>query len=159
MVLHAHAVNLAREKRGEPTVNSLWLWGVGRAPAALECPWQSVAARDPLALGLARRAGARGRPLPASAEAWLDLLSEDGRHLALLDDLRTPRALSQDADYEACLGTLEERWFAPLLAALRAGRVGMVTVHVPDAAAGAFETIRGDLRRFWRRPRPLARYA
>jgi hypothetical protein len=159
MVLHAHAVNLARERRGEPTVNSLWLWGLGRAPAALESPWQSIVARDPLALGLARRASARGRPLPVSADAWLDLLPEDGRHLALLDGLRAPRALSQDAEYDACLAALESRWFAPLLAGLRAGRVGMVTVHVPDAAAGAFETIRGDLRRFWRRPRPLARYA
>jgi len=28
---------------------------------------------------------------------------------------------------------------------------------VPDAAA-SFETARADLRRFWRRPRPLASY-
>ena len=33
----------------------------------------------------------------------------------------------------------------------------MLTVHVPDAGA-SFETVRGDLRRFWRRPRPLAEY-
>jgi hypothetical protein len=33
----------------------------------------------------------------------------------------------------------------------------MVTVHVPDAArALSVETVRGDLRRFWRRMRPLA---
>jgi len=44
--------------------------------------------------------------------------------------------------------------------ALRAGRIGMVTVHVPDAEdARAFETIGGDLRRIWRRPRALDRYA
>ena len=53
---------------------------------------------------------------------------------------------------------MEELWFAPLLAALRAGRIGMLTVRVPDAGA-SFETVRGDLRRFWRRPRPLANYA
>jgi len=36
----------------------------------------------------------------------------------------------------------------------------MVTVHVPDAAESlAYETIRGDLRRFWRRPRSLEHYA
>jgi hypothetical protein len=29
---------------------------------------------------------------------------------------------------------------------------------VPDAAA-SFETVRGDLHRFWRRRRPLAEYA
>jgi hypothetical protein len=36
----------------------------------------------------------------------------------------------------------------------------MVTLHVPDGAEClACETIRGDLRRFWRRPRRLREYA
>jgi hypothetical protein len=34
----------------------------------------------------------------------------------------------------------------------------MITIHVPGTGA-TFETVRGDLRRFWRRPRPLAEYA
>jgi hypothetical protein len=33
----------------------------------------------------------------------------------------------------------------------------MVTVYVPDSLGAEFETIRGDLRRFWRRARPLGR--
>jgi hypothetical protein len=61
---------------------------------------------------------------------------------------------------QAPLESLERDWFAPLLAALRADRAGMVTVHVPDAAEQvSCETIRGDLRRFWRRPKPLENYA
>ena len=39
------------------------------------------------------------------------------------------------------------------------GRVGMVTVHVPDSLGASFETVRGDLRRFWRRPKALEKYA
>jgi hypothetical protein len=36
----------------------------------------------------------------------------------------------------------------------------MLTVHVPDGPeCAAFETVRGDLRRFWKRPRALAAYA
>jgi hypothetical protein len=36
----------------------------------------------------------------------------------------------------------------------------MVTIHVPDAAEClAYETVRADLRRFWRRPKALERYA
>jgi hypothetical protein len=36
----------------------------------------------------------------------------------------------------------------------------MVTIHVPDAAqAVSFETIRGDLRRFWRRRKPIKELA
>jgi hypothetical protein len=33
----------------------------------------------------------------------------------------------------------------------------MITLHAPEAGR-AFETIRGDLRRFWRRRRPLGDY-
>jgi hypothetical protein len=38
--------------------------------------------------------------------------------------------------------TLEKRWFERSRGALRAGRVGMVTVHVPDSLDASFETIR-----------------
>jgi hypothetical protein len=53
---------------------------------------------------------------------------------------------------------LESNWFAPLLAALKSRRIGMLTVRVPETGA-SFETVRGDLNRFWRRPRRLASYA
>jgi hypothetical protein len=157
MVLHAHPVNEAREARGAPPVNSLWLWGGGRAARA-RSRWQSVAADDPAVLGAARLAGARHRPVAPSAGEWLDRLPEDGRHLAVLDALRAPLAFGADLAEE--IAKLERDWFAPLLAALRAGRLGMVTIHVPDAAqAVSFETIRGDLRRFWRRRKPIKELA
>ncbi|HEX6265852.1 MAG TPA: hypothetical protein VFZ81_03030 [Burkholderiales bacterium] len=158
MLLHAHPVNQAREARGEPAINSLWLWGAGRAPQQPKSRWQSVSAADPVPLGLAKAAGAQPRALPPSAEEWLARTPQDGRHLVVLDALRAPLALGQGAEYRECLDALEKLWFAPLLAALRAGRAGMLSVHVPDAAA-SFETARGDLRRFWRRPRSLERYA
>ncbi len=158
MVLHAHPVNEAREERGAPAVNSVWPWGGGALPRAAAGRWQSVSADDPVALGLARLAGARQRPLPADAGAWLERAPEEGRHLLLLDALRGARALGDAEALALRLRSLEQRWFAPFLAALRSGRVGMVTLHVPDAGHSS-ETIRGDLRRFWRRARPLASYA
>lgn len=158
MLLHAHPVNQAREARGEPVVNSLWLWGAGRAPRDVKARFQSVSASDAVALGLARAAGAQRRALPQSAEEWLAAAPREGCHLLVLDALRAPLALGEGAAYRECIDALEQRWFAPLLAALRAGRAGMLTVHVPDAGA-SFEAIRGDLRRFWRRRRALERYA
>jgi hypothetical protein len=160
MALHDHPVNRAREERGVPVVNSVWLWGAGALPASASGPWQSVAADEPIALGLARLAGMRHRSLPESAEEWLARAPEDGRYLFVLDALRAASALSDAETYREGLLVLETRWIAPLLAALRAGRIGMVTLHVPDAAqALSFETIRGDLRRFWRRARALGSYA
>ncbi|MGH8738527.1 MAG: hypothetical protein ACREVC_14305 [Burkholderiales bacterium] len=160
MVLHPHPVNAERERRGAPALNSLWLWGAGRAPSDAAGPWQSVCADEPIALGLARLAGMSRRTLPAAAEEWLARAPETGRHLLVLDALRAAHALDESEAYAARLRALEARWFAPLLEALRAGRIGMLTLHVPDAAdARSFETIRGDLRRIWRRPRALERYA
>ncbi len=159
MLLHAHPVNEAREARGEPAVNSLWLWGAGRAPK-VESTWTSVLTDEPIALGLARLANARYGTLPASATAWLERAPGDGRQLVVLDALRAPLALSQEAEYGERLAALERDWFAPVLAALRSGRIGMTTVHVPDGgAAASFETVRGDLRRFWRRAKTLGSHA
>jgi hypothetical protein len=143
MLLHSHAVNEAREARGEPSVNSLWFWGAGRLPGKTQSRWKSVTSADPLALGLARLASAAARALPANASAWLEQSPEDGCHLVILD---------------AAVEALEGDWFAPLAAALRAGRIGMLSLHVPDAGL-SFETVRGDLRRFWRRPKALESYA
>lgn len=160
MLLHDHAVNAAREARGEAPVNSVWLWGAGRRPQAAASPWQSVWAGEPLALGLARAGGARARALPASAAQWLAQSPEDGRHLVVLDALRAPLALGEAAQHGEMLAALERDWFAPLLAALREGRIGMLSIHVPDGPeCRAYETVRGDLRRFWRRRRRLHEHA
>ena len=148
MLLHAHPLNEAREARGELAINSVRFWGAGRAPRRAQCRWQSVAAADPAVRGAARLAGTRHRALPGSAPEWLDRLPEDGRHLALLDARET------------ALADLERDWFAPLLAALRSGRIGMVTLHAVDGSEEvSFETIRGDLRRFWRTKKPVEHYA
>jgi hypothetical protein len=155
MVLHAHPVNEAREARGEPAVNSLWLWGAGPAPREASARWQSITADDPVALGLARAARLRARGSMPGA-AWLERAPEDGRHLVVLDALRPFAAVSDADGFSATLEALEREWFAPLLAALRRGRIGMATIHVPDGARGlSVEAIRGDLRRLWRRARPL----
>jgi hypothetical protein len=157
MVLHEHPVNEAREARGMPAINSVWLWGGGATAAqAPSQRWQSITSGDALLHGLARAADLRSRP-PSSGLAWLERAPGEGRHLVVLDALRAPAALQDAAAFEAALEALERDWFSPVAAALRENRAGMVTIHVPDAArALSVETVRGDLRRFWRRPRPLA---
>jgi hypothetical protein len=153
MLLHGHAVNDAREL----PVNSLWLWGSGSIGTP-SCAWRSVVSSEPLATGLARAAKARQRPLPPGAQEWLAGEGPEGRHLAVIDTLRASACLDDADEHARALAALERAWFAPLLEALRAGRIGMVSVHVPETG-DAFETVRGDLRRFWRRARPVAAYA
>jgi hypothetical protein len=157
MALYDHPANTAREQRGHPVINSVWLWGAGKLPPAASGPWHSVSAGDPVAIGLGRLAGMRHRPTGTGAADWLGRAPDEGRHLVVIDALRGARASGDPQAHGRRLEELEAKWFAPLLAALKAGRIGMLTVHVPEAAA-SFEAARGDLRRFWRRPRPLAAY-
>lgn len=158
MAMYDHPVNTAREARGEPVVNSVWLWGEGPRPASAQGPWHSVTARHLPARGLAQCAGLRHLDLPEGAAAWLERAPEEGRHLVVLDALRGVVALGDAEGAARRLVALEDQWIAPLLAALKDDRVGMLTVHVPDTG-DRFELVRGDLRRFWRRPQPLSAYA
>ena len=136
MLLHAHPVNEAREARGELAINSLRLWGAGRAPGSAHCRWQSVTADDPAVRGAARLAGARHRPLPTSAQEWLDRLPEEGRHLALLD--------ARQAAGRAGAALVRA-------AARRAAR----RAHRHGHAAGSRRRRGGKLRNHKRRPAPL----
>lgn len=156
MLLHGHPVNAAREARGERTVNSLWFWGPGALPAEVRFRWRSVATGDPVTRGLALAGKAQPRLLPEGAGAWLAGAPADGRHLVQLEALRAANATDDGEGWQRALQQLEEAWIAPLMEMLRADRIGMISLHVPDGPESrSYELVRGDLRRFWKRPKPL----
>jgi hypothetical protein len=145
MLLHEHPVNTAREARGAPAVNSVWFWGGGTLVAPAARPFSIVLAEDPLARGLALAAGTPERRPSGKAEAMLSALPPEGTALIVLD----PQHGAE----------LERDWFGPLLAALRDGRIGMLSLHLAgEDALLEVETVRSDLRYFWRTRRPLQRY-
>jgi len=166
MLLHEHPVNVAREARGAPAVNGVWLWGGGAidapggggalvAPGAR--PFDIVFGDDPLARGLALAAGIPARTLPRDAEATLGALAQEGVALIALDVLQ---AAADPADAARLREAMECDWFVPLLAALESGHIGMLTLHLPGTdALLEVETVRQDLRYFWRRRKPLPVYA
>ena len=146
MLLHEHPVNVAREARGAPPVNSLWLWGGGTLVSPERPAFRQVLADDALARGLAHAVGIPAGMLAPDAGGWLARAPEDGVVLAVLEP-------SAPAD-------LERAWLAPLLEALRASRIGMVTLHLAgERSVLEVETVRSDLRHFWRLRRALDRYA
>jgi hypothetical protein len=169
MLLHTHPVNEAREARGELPVNSVWPWGAGAlveedAPPearlqAAPLPWTSVTATDPTAAGLASACARRHAPLPVHAASWLTACGDEGRHLVWLDQLRAPASLGEHERWIEHCAMLERAWFVPLLDALSTARIGMISLHVPDLpGCTSFELARADLRRFWRRIRPLSHH-
>jgi len=153
MLLHEHPVNTAREARGEPELNSIWFWGGGVIDAERARPFTTVFADDPLARGLALAAGIPAPALPKDAGSALAAFGDQGRVLAIPD-------VPQEAQFRGRYAALERDWFLPLFAALKSGRIGMLTLHLCGAdSLLEVETVGSDLRYFWRRRRPLSTYA
>ena len=157
MLLHAHPVNQAREARGEPAVNSIWLWGGGVKPTVQGRHFTEVWASDALARALATFGQVPVHPLPANA---VPLLAPEpgapGRHLVVMPQLRDAVQYGDIAQWRATLSMLERDWFSPLHEALRRRRLSGLTLIAP----GARRCLRcditgGDLWKFWRPLRPL----
>src|SRR6266496_6057573 len=108
---------------------------------------------DPLARGLALAAGIPARALPRDAGSMLASLADEGVALVVLDALR-------EAQLRERRTALERDWFLPLLAALKSSRIGMLTLHLAgENQLLQVETVRSDLRYFWRLRKPLSAYA
>ena len=159
MLLHAHPVNESREARGAAPINSIWLWGEGASPTPPR-KFQRVRTQNALAAGLAQAAGASVHPVPADAAQWLKAPEGEGIELVVLESLSGPACYGDLHAWQSALQRLEETWFAPLLEALRKGRLGLLSLHCLGAAAAfSIEISRQDLRYFWRRQKALQHYA
>lgn len=155
MILHAHPVNRERESSGRAPVNSLWPWGGGRLPACGAVAHDAVWSDDPVARGIARLLRIEGASLPArfgSATAR--------RPLAMMDALEHPARIGDAIVWREELARFEADWLAPALDALRNGRLDGLRLLAPgEHHSVEVEVRRGDLWKFWRKPRPLTELA
>lgn len=145
MALHESGINQAREARGELPINSLWFWGGGTLPAAEPSRFTKVWSDEPLAVGLAKLAGATHAALPSDAQEWLNLANTPGEHLVVIQRL--------ESDFVERFNT---QWAAPLCAALRGRMLKSLSLYVGHGSV--FHINRSLLGRWWRRRRPLAFY-
>jgi hypothetical protein len=152
MLFHVHAVNLERERRGQPVINSLWPWGGGSMPQRATTNLSRVWTHDPLAIALAGLGGIDTGSLPAAPDAWQDRFVE-GTTLIMQDDLNWPARYNDVETWRAALDKLEGTLFAPLDEALAAGRIDSLCLLPCNGRC--FTVTRRQLRRFWRRPRPF----
>lgn len=159
MLLHGHAVNEERESAGKLPINSVWPWGGGKLSDVVPAPFDAVWSRDAFATGLAQAAHIAAHNLPGGAADLLRASASEGVNLILLDRLRGAAQYGDAHAWREGLQQLERDWFAPLLQALRQERIGMVSLHaLGPAGVLSAEVARGDLRRFWRRVKPVAAY-
>lgn len=145
-----HPVNAEREACGLKPVNSLWLWGGATLPQASAAPQYTHVFNPAGWLGpLAALA-----PHHAQASGAADILAarpESG--LLLLDGLGEPALANDWAEWLARLHAWEETWFAPLLAALKSGGIGRLSLTLThQTGIASFSANRQALRKFWVKP-------
>ncbi len=156
ILLHTAQINIERERRELPAVNSLWFWGGGVLPPVTSGLWAEVWSDEPLSRGLAQLSGVAARPVPASAMHWIELANLPGAHLLVLDQAREAVQYRDLSAWLRFMEAFEDLWLAPLLAALRARELASLTLRT-DGGAGRRLT-RPDLGRWWRRRRRLSSY-
>jgi hypothetical protein len=138
MVLHDHAANRAREARGEPVVNSIWFWGGGCMPEVAGRDYAALWSDNEIACALGQAAGLVHQRLPDDGVKILSTLG-DGETLVVIDDPYPDAA------------ALQQRWFAPLLVALRRGAVNRLRLTALGPTGFDLAVNRSDLWKFWRR--------
>jgi hypothetical protein len=159
MILHNHPVTAAREARGAASANSIWLWGGGILPAITQPHYTATCGGDHLTHAFAIAAGIAHHDLPADGAAWL-AGATTGHHLLELDAPGDALRAGDVTSWRTQIETLDEQWINPLLAALRAKKIDTLALAACNSEnLLASTTAPADLRRFWRRARPLAAYA
>lgn len=156
MLLHSHVVNERREMRGEVSVNSIWLWGVGITPApANPLGFCEVWSTEPLASALAVANALTWRGLPESAHEVLTSGELSGTRLVVYGDCYRP-SLTTDVDaWRDAVTRFEQDWFTPLCAALGSR---LQILRLRGDAHKEFVLDRRSKHRFWRRSLGLTHY-
>lgn len=131
VILHNHALNVERTRRGQSPVNSLWFWGAGKLPDWVRTTASVVASSDEIVHALARIANAPIASSPADAMA---AVAPEAR---ILIDLDVPGS------------ELGSEWQEPITRAL-ADRA-IADLQLKFASGERFRYRRGHRWRFWRK--------
>ncbi|NOT99637.1 MAG: hypothetical protein HOO97_11170 [Sideroxydans sp.] len=167
MLLYAHSVNDAREVRGEPTINSVWLWGEGKMEEPLRKDYQSVSSDDEL---VKMFSSAADIPFLAWDKQWNDsptlTLPQgergyfEGNQLLVWTGLRAAIQQGDLAAWRDALQAFEIGYVQPLWQAMQSGKISQIKI---DVLAGdnsrSFNVMRSAAWNVWRRSKPLAQFS
>lgn len=147
---HTHPVNQAREDRGEKPVNSVWLWGGSAAPMSIP------SVRYDTLLNLPQWANALAHSTAASVKNGdvSNLFNvASGHSLASLEHLLEPAMSGDWAEWIMQMHHLESDWFAPILEALKSGKISQISLVLTNSTDLAeFTSSPYSLRKFWTKP-------
>ncbi len=147
MLLFSLPLNLAREERGQPPLNSVWFWGAGATPTELSAPYTSVSADNALTAHFAAAAGVTFTPWQGRWNGE-ELLVWNAPHHALRQ--------GDFAQWQEVLQQFEQHYAQPLWQALSNGEITQLRIDILDAASPLrLELARRDTWAVWRRSSTL----
>jgi hypothetical protein len=138
MLLHEHAVNDARQRRGLPPINALWPWGGGSLAPQSSQSLPSMFSDDAFVRGLYRN---HSQELAGVATAATTIEQAKQRPATAVIAVVAIDSLE----------ALASEWLQPLIAALRSGGIQQLDLLLDEWQILA---TRSMLRRFWRKPSP-----
>nr|WP_314632869.1 hypothetical protein [uncultured Janthinobacterium sp.] len=145
MLWHEHPVNAAREERGLKPINSFWLWGGSQAAAGPARCAASLHVADASGWLAALAEPARRQASPSS------VLAHQGDAIVVLGGLTEAAQAQEWGMWLQQLQALEAHWFAPLLAAVKDGRLGQLRLVLSHRDAWLdCATSKHAQRKFWR---------
>ena len=158
MLLHEHPINQIRESRGELTINSVWFWGGGNMPQSIQSPYIHVWSDHDLPHALAVASNTNHAKLPHDANEWLQV-GIAGNHLIVLDALLGKAKYRNAYSWRETLKDMEKKWFLPLHAALKKGKINRLTItSLDENLSHEFVIMRSNLWKFWLMSKPLLSY-
>jgi hypothetical protein len=134
MTLHGQPVNAERAARGQPPVNSLWIWGGGQAPELRTKTVPPLFGGEPLLRGYWASVSGSVRDWPGDIGACLDA---------------TPGGFVAAVPSRAGAGAVDHGNLAALRDALRSGRLDRAILITVDGIRATLR--RTDRLRIWRR--------
>jgi hypothetical protein len=149
---HIHPVNAAREAMDTKTINSVWIWGGANAISVKAPPYTDLIRSDHWLDALRQAAGLPQRYTGSAGST--DILTTPPQHgLLVLDQLVSPALNGDHAEWLARMHALEADWFAPMLAALKTGRIDRLSVIMThNTRLCEWTATRASLRKFWIKP-------
>jgi len=155
ILLHTTAVNAEREKRGDLPINSVWFWGGGRLPSISQVEWAHLYSEEPISLALARLSETPSSARPVDFSDWLRQSRAPGNYLVVMEQARSFAQYGQEKEWATFLERLDSEWMAPAFRALKTRELKELTI---STELGSYRVGRPEIRRWWRRRRPLAEY-
>ena len=140
MLLHDHPVNAARESRGMPALNAIWVHGEGMLSEVSGQALPEASGDDVYLRGIYRLHDRPVQPKAADAATLLSRIA--GPTVAIIDP----------PDLQA----LETKWLAPLSRALLVGAISKLTVLFDEWRV---DTDRAAMFKVWRRELQPANWA